>query len=390
MNDELDGRQRTLGMALLPDGVLGRAMVQTIDGTIDDVDVDPSPATVRALRRDRSVAQLRADEVLAPAFIDIHCHGAGGGAADGDEASLERMTMALRAHGVGAFLATAMTAPVPELRETARRVGQRMAQVARAAVDTWPSSVALGAHLEGPVLSPARSAGHAPGALLSPAEFAAALDHDPEAWRSVRLVTLAPELPGALDLVRRLAEAGVVVSVGHTDASAEVAEAAYAAGARSTTHLFNGMPPLHHRAPGPVGAALAASPFIELIADGVHIDRRLLSPLVRAIGEERLILVTDALPLAGTRLRSVPTPGSVAIVRDGVAVHPDGAIAGGRALLDGILRSTVGSGIPLATALRAMTQNPARLLGLPDRGSIVPGAVADLVVVSMSGRLRRG
>lgn len=208
-------------------------------------------------------------------------------------------------------------------------------------------------------------------------------------WRAVRLVTLAPELPGGLELVRRLVGAGVSVSVGHTDASAEVASAAYAAGARSTTHLFNGMPPLYHRAPGPVGAALAQAPFIEAIADGVHIDSRLLAPIARAIGADRLVFVTDALPLAGSRLRRVPIPGSVAVVRKGVAVLPDGGIAGGRLLLDGVVNSAVRAGIPLSDALRAASENPARLLGLMDRGVVRVGAPADLVVVSLKGRLRR-
>ncbi len=205
----------------------------------------------------------------------------------------------------------------------------------------------------------------------------------------MRLVTLAPELEGGLDLVRQLSAAGVVVSIGHTDASMETAAAAYAAGARSTTHLFNGMPPLRARDPGPVGAALAAAPFVELITDGIHVDPGLLAPIARAIGDERLVLVSDALPLAGSRLRSVPTPGSSARLEGGRAVHPDGTLAGSRLLLDGMVAGAVRHGIPLAVALRAATQNPARLLGLVDRGRMEPGCRADLVVVSRAGRLRR-
>ena len=156
--------------------------------------------------------------------------------------------------------------------------------------------------------------------------------------------------------------------------------AAYAAGARSTTHLFNGMPPLRARDPGPVGAALAAAPFVELITDGIHVDPGLLAPIARAIGEERLLLVSDALPLAGSRLRSVPTPGSSARVVGDRAVHPDGTLAGSRLLLDGMVSGAVRHGIPLAVALRAVTENPARLLGLADRGGLEPG---------LSGRPRR-
>ena len=252
-----------------------------------------------------------------------------------------------------------------------------------------PAAVVLGLHFEGPVLSPIRSGGHDPTAFASPADLASSLRSDPEAWRMVRVVTLAPELDGGIDLVRQLVESGVVVSVGHTNASMDIAMAAYAAGVRSTTHLLNGMPPLGAREPGPVGAALAAAPFVELISDGVHVDGNLLAPIARAIGAERLVLVSDALPLAGSRLRSIETPGSSARIVAGRAVHPDGTLAGSRLLLDGMVAGAVRHGIPLPVALRAATENPARLLGLTDRGRLVPGAVADLVVVSRSGRLRR-
>ena len=203
------------------------------------------------------------------------------------------------------------------------------------------------------------------------------------------MVTLAPELDGGLELVRQLAGAGIVASVGHTDASLDVALAAYGAGARSTTHLLNGMPPLRPREPGPVGAALAAAPFVELISDGIHVDGALLAPLARAIGDERLLIVSDALPLAGSRLRSVATPGSSARIVGDRALHPDGTLAGSRLLLDGMVAGAVRHGIPIAVALRAVTENPARLLGLRDRGLLAPGQRADLVVVTRAGSLRR-
>jgi N-acetylglucosamine-6-phosphate deacetylase len=148
------------------------------------------------------------------------------------------------------------------------------------------------------------------------------------------------------------------------------------------------MPPLRAREPGPVGAALAAAPFIELITDGVHVDGAILAPLARAIGEERLLIVSDALPLAASRRRRVATPGSSARIVDGRAVHPDGTLAGSRLLLDGMVAAAVRQGIPLPVALRAVTENPARLLGLADRGRLEPGARADLVVVAGDGRLR--
>lgn len=376
-------RTRLVGRTLLPGGEIRLALVSIREGRIDVVSLAATEPEERAIRRTPMVEHLRADEVLAPAYIDIHCHGAGGGAADGGIEGLGRMAATLLAHGVGGFLATFQTAPLPALQTSALAAAEQMRNPAAF------GATILGVHLEGPALSRVRSAGHDPAALVDPTTLGAALIADSASWRAVRLVTLAPELPGGVKLIRQLAAAGVSVSVGHTDASAEVASAAYAAGAQSTTHLFNGMPPLYHRAPGPVGAALARAPFIELIADGVHVDSRLLAPMARAIGAERLVLVTDALPLAGSRLRRVPIPGSIAVVRNGVAVLPDGGIAGGRLLLDQVVSSAVRAGIPLADALRGASENPARLLALTDRGLVKVGARGDLVIVSREGRLRR-
>ena len=389
MITELPAQARIAGTVLLPGGRLERAIVHVDAGRITALEMDPSPVVVRALRRDTPGAiVLSDDEVLAPAFIDVHCHGAGGGDVLGGPAALERMAATLLRHGVGSVVATVSTAPIAQLLSVARMLDG----VRRAAVDDAerpPGAEVLGLHLEGPVLSPVRSGGHDPTAFAQPADLARSQLDDPLAWQMVRLVTLAPELEGGLDLVSQLSASGTVVSIGHTDASMDIATAAYVAGARSTTHLFNGMPPLRARDPGPIGAALASAPFVELITDGIHVDLGLLAPLARAIGDERLLLVSDALPLAGSRLRSVLTPGSSARVEGGRAVHPDGTLAGSLSLLDGMVAGAVRSGIPLPLALRAASENPARLLGLEDRGRVMPGARADLVVVSVGGLLRR-
>jgi N-acetylglucosamine-6-phosphate deacetylase len=389
MIDPLPDHIRIAGTVLLPGGGLERAIVHVDAGRISALEMDPSPALVRALRRDASgPVVLSDDEVLATAFIDVHCHGAGGGDVLGGTAALERMAATLLRHGVGSVVATVSTAPLAQLMSVARMLDG----IGHAAVDDAerpPGAEVLGLHLEGPVLSPVRSGGHDPTAFAQPADLARSLAADRLTWQMVRLVTLAPELEGGLELVRQLSASGIVASIGHTDASMEIAVSAYAAGARSTTHLLNGMPPLRAREPGPVGAAFAAAPFVELITDGIHVDPGLLAPLARAIGDERLLLVSDALPLAGSRLRRVPTPGSSARIEGGRAVHPDGTLAGSLSLLDGMVASAVRNGIPLAVALRAVTENPVRLLGLEDRGRLEPGLRADLVVVSRVGRLRR-
>jgi N-acetylglucosamine-6-phosphate deacetylase len=387
MVDPLDPTRPIVGTVMLPGGRLTQAVVELHDGRIASVDVRPRPAALRALRRDPGATRLRVDEVLAPAFIDIHCHGAGGGDAFDGWAGLDLMARTLWRHGVGAFVATLMTAPIPRLLDIAAHAAHAAHQPA--GTDQGSRAHLLGVHLEGPAISPLRSGGHDPSALVPASAVLGSLLDRPVAWSNVRLVTLAPELDGGPELIDALGRAGVVASVGHTDASADNVAAAYARGARSTTHLFNGMPPLHHREPGPVGAAMASSPFIELIADGVHVDQRLLAPLGRAIGDERLILVSDAIALAGTRRRRLDRPGWSASIRHGRAVHPDGALAGCLLLLDRLVEQAVRSGIPLVVALRAATENPARLLGLPDRGRIEPGARADLIVVSRVGHLRR-
>ncbi len=387
--DELPAPAHIVGPTLLPGGRLQRAAVHIASGRIVEVEIDPPESVIRSLRRDREHTLALTDgQVLAPAFIDVHCHGAGGGEIMAGRDALERMARTLWRHGVGAVVAAVATAPIPRLMSAARTIGQTgSGDIPRGSAPR--QATLLGLHLEGPALCPERSGGHDASAFAMPADLARSMADDPTAWEAVRVVTLAPELEGGLELVTRLAAAGIAVSIGHTDASADVAGTAYAAGARSTTHLFNGMPPLRAREPGPVGAALAGAPFIELITDGVHVDARLLAPLARAIGDERLVLVSDALPLAGSRRRTVETPGSTATIRDGIAVHPDGTLAGSRLLLDGMVEAAVSSGVPLAVALRAATENPARLLGLADRGRLEPGGVADLVVTSRGGRLRR-
>ncbi len=288
MIDPLPDHIRIAGTVLLPGGRLERAIVHVDAGRISALEMDPSPALVRALRRDASGAVvLSDDEVLAPAFIDVHCHGAGGGDVLGGTSALERMAATLLRHGVGSVVATVSTAPIAQLMSVARML-DGIGHAAADDAERPPGAEVLGLHLEGPVLSPVRSGGHDPTAFAQPADLARSLAADRLTWQMVRLVTLAPELEGGLELVRQLSASGIVASIGHTDASMEIAVSAYAAGARSTTHLLNGMPPLRAREPGPVGAALAAAPFVELITDGIHVDPGLLAPLARAIGDERL------------------------------------------------------------------------------------------------------
>jgi N-acetylglucosamine-6-phosphate deacetylase len=241
-----------------------------------------------------------------------------------------------------------------------------------------------GIHLEGPWLSPRRSGAHQPGALTHPTPGAVE-ELLTAGGGAVRMVTLAPELPGGLDAVGRLADAGVVVAIGHTDATYDEARAAIDAGARLGTHLFNAMRPLHHRDPGPVGALLDAPVEVELIADGVHLHPAVLRT-VFAAKPGRCILVTDAMAAAGGPDGDYRLGPMAIEVRDGVARlangSGDGAIAGSTLTMDAAVRFAVGTaGLPLLDVVHAASTAPAAAWGLADVGAIEPGRRADLVVL---------
>jgi N-acetylglucosamine-6-phosphate deacetylase len=251
-----------------------------------------------------------------------------------------------------------------------------------------------GVHLEGPWLSPDRSGAHQPGSLVEPAPAAvesllAAGDPSTGSGRrgAVRMVTLAPELPGGVAAVRQIAAAGVVAAIGHTDATYDVARAALDAGATVGTHLFNAMRGLHHREPGPVGALLeSAAADVELIADGVHLHPAVLRTAFAA-KPGRCVLVTDAMAAAGAEDGDYRLGPMSIEVREGVARLTDGgsgrgAIAGSTLTMDAAVRFAVReAGLPLVDVVHAASTAPARVLGLRDVGALEPGRRADLVVL---------
>ncbi|MBC3763269.1 N-acetylglucosamine-6-phosphate deacetylase [Quadrisphaera oryzae] len=322
---------------------------------------------------------------VVPGFVDVHCHG-GGGAAFGDghgdperEAAAARtVARTHREHGTTTLVASLVTRPVAELVAVATALGPLVR-----------SGELAGVHLEGPWLSPARAGAHAPALLRAP------VDDDVEALvatGAVVMATVAPELPGGLDAVRRLSAAGVLVAVGHTDADAAGARAAVDEGARVATHLFNAMPAVHHRDPGPVVALLEDQRVVvELIADGVHLHPLVLAHAARSAGRGRWVLVTDAMAAAGCADGRYELGGLAVSVVDGVArlVTDDdgtgaagaGAIAGSTLTLDAALRCAVDAGLPFEDALAAVTSTPAALLGRADRGHLEPGATGGAVLL---------
>lgn len=307
--------------------------------------------------------------LVAPGFVDAHVHGGGGASFDdGTPAAVARVVETHLARGTTTLVASLVTASVDRLADSCAELAT--------SVD---AGLIAGIHLEGPWLSPRRAGAHAPDLLSLPSADAVARLVQAARGR-LRMVTLAPELPGALAAVEALAASGVVVAIGHTDASYDQTRAALAAGATAGTHLFNAMPPLHHRDPGPVGALLESSAYVELVADGVHVHPSVISLAWR---DGRTALVTDAMAAAGAGDGSYRLGALSVEVRGGEARLPSGAIAGSTGTLDASLRLAVSAaGVPLPEALAAVTSTPAAMLGLHDVGALVPGAWADLVELS--------
>lgn len=354
-------------------------VVDLIDGRIGSV-VPGRPGG----GAERGAQRLGDDLVLAPGFVDIHVHGADGANAMGGPDAIRHMGRTLAARGVTAFLPTAVSAPLDRLATFAGDV----ARVMRAS-DPQGATV-LNANLEGPALDPGHAGAHAHAALVDPAVVAAAFTHDPAAWDAVRVVTVAPERPGGLDLVRLLAARGMVASIGHSGASYAQALAAYDAGARSTTHLFNAMTGLTHRGPGlALAALLDPRPAVELIADGLHVDAAMW-PLVRRLAGSRVVLVSDALPDAGLAGDRTFRLGALEVtVRDGRATLADGTLAGSMILLADAVVRYAAQGASLAETAAAASTRPARLVGARRKGRIVRGADADLVALRPDGSVAR-
>jgi N-acetylglucosamine-6-phosphate deacetylase len=311
--------------------------------------------------------------VVAPGFIDLQVNGGYGIDLAREPERTGELGVRLAAHGVTAWLPTLVST------DASTRAGFLDAVAAARAEPAGGGAHPLGAHLEGPVLAPELAGAHRVEHLAPVSSLAAELDH----LTGVVLLTLAPELPGALDLVAAAVERRIVVSVGHTGASAETVHAAADAGATYATHLFNAMGGLHHRAPGAAGAVLVDDRFTAgLILERHHLHDDTVELAWRMLGPRRTSLVSDATAALGA------APGSAALAGQPVHVEaeavrtPDGTLAGTRFALDDAVRNLLAvTGCTLVDALQTVTAVPARVLGLADRGVIAPGAVADLVVL---------
>ncbi len=318
---------------------------------------------------------------LTPGFVDIHGHGGGGASYDDGADAIARARAVHRAHGTTRAVLSLVTATIDDL-------AARAAVVADLAAG---DATILGSHLEGPFLDIAHKGAHAPSLLRMP--DAASIDRLLDAGAgTIRQVTLAPELPGGMDAVRLLATAGVAVAVGHTDADAQAARAAFDAGATILTHAFNAMNGIHHRAPGPVVAALGDPRVtLEVIADGTHVHPDVIRMLLAA-APDRIALVTDAMAAAGAADGDYLLGGLAVRVDGGVArLAEGGAIAGSTLTQDAAIRLMVHEvGMPLPAAVAAATTLPAAAIGVGDRfGSLTPGHAADAVLLDDRLTVRR-
>ena len=318
--------------------------------------------------------------MLTAGFVDIHGHGGAGVSYDEGPEAIRTARALHRAHGTTRAVVSLVTAPL----ETLERRAARVADLARTDADI------LGSHLEGPFLDRSHRGAHDEGLLRDPAADAVA--RLLKAGRgTVRQVTIAPELPGGLDAIRQIVASGAAAAIGHTSADAALCRDAFDAGATILTHAFNAMPGLHHRAPGPVGAA-ASDPRVtlELIADGVHVHPDVLR-IGFAAAPGRIALVTDAMAAAGAGDGTFDLGGLPVEVRGGVArLRDDGAIAGSTSTQDAALRAAVASGVDLPDVVHALTAAPARAIGRGgDLGSIRTGFLADAVLLDAALSVRR-
>ncbi len=357
-----------------PGGVLDPGWVEVHEGRIAAVGVG-MPAG-RNGRAEKAVTDLDGAWLL-PGFVDLHVHGGGGHDVTASPGDMAAAVAFHRAHGTTRTLVSLVTAPLDMLAEQLSWVADLVEHAPR------PDGHVVGAHLEGPFLSHARCGAQPPQHLLDPdrAAFAGLVR---AARGTIRCITVAPELPGALDVIADAVDAGVVVAIGHTDATYDQTAAAFAAGATLTTHLFNCMRPLHHREPGPVGAALDAAVACELINDGVHVHPSIIRMVAR--DPRRLVLVTDAIDAAGAGDGAYVLGGRAVRVHDGQArLAGSGVLAGSTLTMDEALRrAVVDAGLPIEVAAVAAATNPARVLGLSGRcGAIAVGLDADLVVLDV-------
>jgi N-acetylglucosamine-6-phosphate deacetylase len=329
------------------------------------------------------------DKIVVPGFVDIHIHGAGGhDVMEANARALDRITATVARYGTTSILATTVTAPVEETCHSLQGIARYIRNHEKPGDGTRAAAEILGIHLEGPFISKARRGVHPPDAIARPSaeeleKFRKAADG------LVKIVTIAPELPGAIELIASAVADGLVVAVGHTDADYEQTRAAFEAGARHAVHFFNAMRPFSHRDPGVIGAVLTEPEMTaEVIADGVHVAGPAIQVLIGTKGFHTVLLASDGTSATGMPDGNYRLGTMEVAVKGGVCRNSEGKLAGSTLTLDRALRYLVELGVPFIEAVRMATVLPARRIGVAGKkGIIAIGADADLVVLTQDLRV---
>lgn len=326
-----------------------------------------------------------ADCVLAPGLVDMHTHGAAGvDVMEADADGQSRIEKFLVRHGVTTYFPTTITAPMDKILASLERLANAVEKGATNSGRTQPAGI----HIEGPFLSHARKGMHPEGDLQKPT-----LKSFNQMWEAsrgqIRVMTIAPELDGALEVIAEASKRGVCVSIGHSDADIDQARKGVAAGGRHATHTFNAMRPLDHRKPGILGEVLTNNNLsAEIIADGIHVNPAVIRLVTLAKGEERTVLVTDATSATGMPDGKYMLGHCEIEVKDGMCTY-QGTLAGSILTLDQAVRNVMNfAGWDLQKSVRAATLNPAKTAGAKNKGVLQPGADADLVVFTPNGNVK--
>ncbi len=369
----------TAGHLITPEKWIESPVVTVDEGTIVDVQPRSSMETPAGARK-----LDFPDLILAPGFIDIHIHGgAGHDVMESDESGRARFEAQLVKHGVTAYLPTTVTAPEDRILQALEFLGKAV-QNGGGRGRAHP----LGIHLEGPFISHAKRGVHPPANLVQPSP--GALERFWQASQgTIRAMTIAPELPGAAETIRHARTLGVHSSLGHSNATYAEAQIGIAAGADHATHTFNAMRPLDHRDPGILGAVLENDGLsADIIADGIHVDPSIVRLFLRAKGNDKAVLITDAISATGMPDGAYKLGDFEVQVKDG-RCESEGKLAGSVLTLDRAVRNVMSFvDWRLDQAVKLVTLNPARLLGITDqRGIVAPGRRADLAVLNAEGQV---
>lgn len=323
-------------------------------------------------------------QIVVPGFVDVHIHGAGGhDVMEARANALDAVTSTVARFGTTTIVATTVSAPIDETCRSLEGIARYIRGPQNQPASATPRAEIVGIHLEGPFINPARRGAHPATAIIPP--DASTLDRFlSAAGGCARILTLAPELSGALDLIDRARAAGLVVAMGHTDATYAQARAAIERGARHAVHVFNAMRPFSHRETGVLGAVLTDPEITaEIITDGVHVDEPAIRLLLAAKGTERVLLVSDGTAATGMPDGTYRLGTFEVVIVGGVCRNREGRLAGSTLTLDRAIRCMVSLGVPLGEAVSMATLYPALRLGLAGRkGALVAGADADLVLLT--------